>query len=207
MKARITLLSVLLFLSIGCTHRVEIHQLPPDSEDFLPSEVGILIPAILKSTDIRVNGNEIAPDEEFTRLVLQKIQRTHVFLEVSSAKESGTIKMREKAVHLVLSLDGVIDTNETTNLIKFAVNCATLFLFSSALPYKDDFDVTMTLKTVRYDGEERYYNSRIKGANCYRLFGGDKARSEARDQVITKTLNSLMRQIMRDVDFFAMEEP
>jgi hypothetical protein len=207
MKVKILLLLVFLFLSIGCAHRVEIHQLPPGSDDFLPSEVGILIPAILRSTDIRVNGKGIKPSEEFIRIVLQKVQRTHVFLEVSTAEKSGKTKMREKAVHMELSVDSMIDTNETTNLLKFAVNCATLFLFSSALPFKDDFDVTMALKTIRYDGEERYYKNRIKGANCYHIFGGEKARAEAWDQVVTKSLNSLMWQVMRDVDFFAMEEP
>lgn len=207
MKTKIMVLLVLLLFSIGCAHWVEIHQLPPGSEDFLPSEVGILIPAILKSTDIRINGNEIEPGEEFIRLMLQKVQRTHVFPEVSSAEESGKTKKREKAVHLELSVNGVIDTNETTNLIKFAVNCATLFLISSALPFKDDFDITMLLKAVRYDGEERYYKSRIKGTNCYRIFGGERARNEAQEQVITKNLNSLMRQVLRDVDFYAMETP
>ena len=162
MKVKILLLLVFLFLSIGCAHRVEIYQLPPGSDDFLPSEVGILIPAILRSTDIRVNGKGIKPSEEFIRIVLQKVQRTHVFLEVSSAEKSGKTKMREKAVHLELSVDSVIEIHETTNLLKLAANCV-LFLFSSALPFKDDFDVTMALKTIRYDGEERYYKSRIKG--------------------------------------------
>ncbi len=207
MKVKILLLLVFLFLSIGCAHRVEIYQLPPGSEEFLPSEVGILIPAILRSTDMRVNGKAIKPSEEFIRIVLQKIERTHVFLEVSSAEKSGKTKMREKAVHLELSVDSVLNINETTNQLKLVANAVTLFLFSSALPFKDDFDVTMALKTIRYDREERYYKSRIKGANSYHIFGDEKARVEARDQVVTKSLNSLMRQIMRDVDFFAMEEP
>jgi hypothetical protein len=207
MKPKNMVVLALLIVSCGCAHWVEIHQLPPGSDDFLPSEVGILIPAILRSTDMRVNGKVIKPSEEFIRIVLQKVQRTHVFLEVSSAEKSGKTKMREKAVHLELSVDSVIDINETTNQLKLAANCVTLFLFSSALPFKDDFDVTMALKTIRYDGEERYYKSRIKGTNSYSIFGGEKARVEARDQVVTKSLNSLMRQVMRDVDFFAMEEP
>ena len=207
MKPKNMVVLALLIVSCGCAHWVEIHQLPPGSEEFLPSEVGILIPAILRSTDMRVNGKVIKPSEEFIRIVLQKIERTHVFLEVSSAEKSGKTKMREKAVHLELSVDSVIDTNEGINQLKLAANGATLFLFSSALPFKDDFDVTMALKTIRYDGEERYYKSRIKGTNSYHLFGDEKARVEAREQVVTKSLNSLMRQIMRDVDFFAMEEP
>jgi hypothetical protein len=206
MNTKSILLLLLLLFAPGCAHWVEIHQSPPGAGDFLPSEVGLLIPAILKSTDIVVNGQEIKPGEEFIRFVLQKIQRTHVFSEISSAAESGTMKGRERAVNLELSVGGTIDTNETTNLIKFAANCATLFLFSSELPYKDEFDVTVTLKAIRYDGESWYYSSRIKGASHYRIFGSGYAREEAQDQVFTQTLNSLMRQVMRDVNFFAMEE-
>jgi hypothetical protein len=206
MKIRTAVMLVVLLLSIGCAHRVEIQQLPPDSEDFLPSEVGLLIPAIVRSTDLRINGNKIEPGEEFTRLVLQKVQRTHVFLQVTLPGDSGKIKMREKAVNLELSISGEIETKEATNLIKFAVNCATLFLFSSTLQYKDEFDITMVLRAVRYDGEERYYENRIQGATFYRIFEGVKAREETQDQVVTKTLNALMRQLMGDIDFYAMEE-
>jgi len=207
MKIKTAVMLVFVLLSIGCAHRVEIDTLPPGSEDFLPSEVGILIPAIVKTTDLRINGKEIGPREQFTKLVLQKVQRTHVFLEVTPPEESGKTKRREKAVNLELSVNGEIDTNEATNLIKFTVNCATLFLFSSALQYKDEFDITMVLKAVRYDGREQYYENRIKGAIYYRIFGGAKAREETQDQVVTKTLNALMRQVMEDVDFFAMEKP
>ncbi len=207
MKIKTAVVLVVLLLSIGCAHRVEIQQLPPGSEDFLPSEVGILIPAIVKTADIRINGKEIGAREEFTKLVLQKIQRTHVFLEVNSPEESGKTKLREKAVNLELAVNGEIETNEATNLIKLAVNCATLFLFSSTLQYKDEFDITMALKAVRYDGREKYYENRIKGAIYYPIFGGVKAREETQEHVVTKTLNALMRQIMGDVDFYAMEEP
>ena len=197
---------LVLFFSLGCSHRVHMKQLPPNYEDFLPSEVGILVPAILKTPDIRINRKVITPDEEFTQLVLQKIQRTHVFLEVSSADRAGTTKRREKAVHLDLSVMGVIDTNIGMNQLKLALNVVTLFLFSSALEYKDEFDVSMELNTRRYDGKERFYRSRISGEILYRAFGGEAARQEALNQVVTKSLNSLMYQVMQDVDFFAMED-
>ncbi len=206
MKIKTAVMVVFLLFSIGCAHRIEIQQLPPGSEDFLPSEVGILIPAIVKVSDMQINGNTIRPGEEFTKLVFQKVQRTHVFLEVTLPEDSGKTKLRGKAVNLDLSVYGEIGTKEATNLIKFAVNCATLFLFSSTLQYKDEFDITMVLKAVRYDGGERSYENRIKGVTFYHLFGGAKAKEETQDQVITKTLNSLMRQVMGDVDFYAMEE-
>ena len=112
MKIKTAMMVVFLFLSIGCAHQVEVHQLPPDSEDFLPSEVGILIPAIVKVTDIQINGNTIRPEEEFRKLVLQKVQRTHVFLEVTLPDDSGKTKMRDKAVNLELSINGEIETKE-----------------------------------------------------------------------------------------------
>jgi hypothetical protein len=207
MKIKTAVIVVFLFLSIGCAHQVEIHQLPPGSEDFLPSEVGILIPAIVMVPDMMINGNTINLGDEFTKLVFQKVQRTHVFLEVTLPEDSGKTKLREKAVNLEVSVNGEIGTKEATNLIKFAVNCATLFLFSSTLQYKDEFDITMVLRAVRYDGMERYYKSRIKGVTSYRIFGGVKAKEATKDQVITKTLNSLMRQVMGDIAFYTMEEP
>jgi len=170
MKIKTAMMVVFLFLSIGCAHQVEVHQLPPGSEDFLPSEVGILIPAIVNVTDIQINGNTIRPEEEFRKLVLQKVQRTHVFLEVTLPEDSGKTKLREKAVNLELTVHGEIGTKQGTNLIKFAVNCATLFLFSSSLQNKDEFDITMALKAVRYDGREKYYENRIKGVTFYRIF-------------------------------------
>ena len=206
MKIKTAVVLVFLLLSVGCAHRVEIHRLPPGSDDFLPSEVGLLIPAIVKLTDLRINGNKIEPGEEFIKLVLQKVQRTHVFLEVTLPDDSGKTKMREKAVNLELSINGEIETKEAINLIKFAVNCATLFLFSSTLQNKDEFDITVALKAMRYDGRERYYENRIQGATFYRIFGGAIAKEETQNQVITKSLNSLMRQVMGDVDFYAMEE-
>jgi len=207
MQVRIAVCIVLFYLSLGCAHRVEMHELPPGTEDFLPSEVGTRITAILKTLDLRINGNTIEPPDEFTRLVIQKLKRTYVFQEVTTLGESGMVKDREKAVYLGVSINGVADTNEITNLVRFAANCATLFLLSSALPYKDQFDVTMALKAVRADGAERYYRSRIEGAAYYRFFGGEQARIEAQDQVVTRGLNALMRQLMGDVDFFAMRMP
>jgi hypothetical protein len=63
------------------------------------------------------------------------------------------------------------------------------------------------LKEESNNESKRYYEKQIKGAHCFRIFGGDQARNEARDQVVTKTLSSLMWQVMRDVDFYAVEEP
>ena len=206
MYRKATALVVLLCIAVGCAHRVEINQLPTGSEDFLPSEVGILIPAVVKFSALRVNGMEIEPDPEFLNFVLQKVQRTHVFLEVSSPEKSGNLPMRKKAVRLALSVNGTMEINQATNWLKLAVNCVTLFLFSSEIPYKDSFDVTMLLKAVRYDGEEKNYRSRIKGATYYRMFGGEASRKAARGEVVTKLLNSLMRQVMSDIAFFAMDE-
>lgn len=207
MKARIVALIFLCCIPLGCAHWVELQELPRGTEDFLPSEVGTRIPAILKTLDLRVNGNSIEPPEEFTRLVIQKLRRTYVFQEVATLGESGMIRNRENAIDLGLSINGVADTNEITNLVRFAANCATLFLLSSALPYKDQFDVTMVLKAVRPDGMERYYRSRIEGAAYYRFFGGEQARMKAQDEVVTRGLNALMRQLIGDVDFFAMKTP
>ena len=109
-------------------------------------------------------------------------------------------------MRLALSVNGTMEINQATNWLKLAVNCVTLFLFSSAIPYTDSFDVTMMLKAVRYDGEEKNYRSRIKGVTYYRMFGGEAARKAAREEVVTKLLNSLMRQVMGDIAFFAMEE-
>ena len=149
---------------------------------------------------------EIEPNAEFLNFVFQKVQGTHVFSAVSTPEESGNLPMREKAVRLALSVNGTMEINQATNWLKLAVNCLTLFLFSSEIPYKDSFDVTMLLKAVRYDGEEKNYRSRIKGATYYRMFGGEAARKAAREEVVTKLLNSLMRQVMGDIAFFAMEE-
>ena len=206
MKVKIMIFLLLMFFPTGCANWLEVDKLSPGSEDFLPSEVGLLIPAILKSTDVTENGKEIEPSQEFTRIVLQKIQRTHVFLEVSTSEESGKTKGREKAVKLELSLNAFIDTQKTTNLLKFSVICASLFLLRPVLSLSDDFDLTMILKAIRYDGVERYYKSWLKGTINYRIFGEVQARQEAREEAITKTLNSLMRQVMKDIDFFAMEK-
>lgn len=205
MKIRIAFCIIIFCLSLGCAHWVELQDLPQGTEDFLPSEVGTRIPAILKTIDLRINGSAIEPPEEFRMLVMQKLRRTYVFREVATLGESGMIKDRERGVYLGLSINGVADTNEMSNLVRFAANCATLFLLSSALPYKDQFDVTMMLKAVRPDGAERYYRSRIQGAAYYRFFGGEQARTEAQDEVVTRGLNALMRQLMKDVDFFAVQ--
>jgi len=206
MYRKATVLVVLLCIALGCAHRVEINQPPAGSEDFLPSEVGILIPAVVKFSALRVNGMEIEPDTEFLKFVFQKVQRTHVFSEVSTPEESGNLPMRKKAVRLALSVNGTMEINQATNWLKLAANCVTLFLFSPAIPYKDSFDVTMMLKAVRYDGEEKNYRSRIKGSAYYGMFGGENARKAAREEVVTKLLNSLMGKVMGDIAFFAMDE-
>jgi hypothetical protein len=207
MRLRIAVCSALLFLAFGCAHRVEMIDLPPGTEDFLPSGVGIRVPAVLEKLDLRVNGNNIEPPEEFSRLIVQKLKRTYVFQEVAALADSGMMKDREKAVNLRMSINGALDTNEIANLVRFAANCVTLFLLTPALPYKDEFDVTILLKAVRSDKAEHFYRSRIKGVTFYRFFGGEQARWEAQDQVLTRCLNDLMRQLMRDVDFFAMKTP
>ncbi len=194
-----------IFVFAGCAHSVDMRQLPPGSEDFLPSEVGLRIPAIIKSANLWVNGQEITPNSRFYNLVLQKLQSTHVFLQVAFQENSRNMLMREKAVSLELTANGVIDTNQTSNQVKLIANLATLFIFSSALPFKDEFDVTMALKAIRYDGKEKYYKSRIKGSISYLLFAGEKARQDAQEQVVNKLLNSIMRQVIQDIPFFSME--
>ena len=206
MYGKVTALLLIVCILFGCAaYRVEIKQLPPGAEDFLPSEVGILIPAIVRSTNLIVNGQTITPEPPFLDLVLQKIRRTHVFSEVSYPLESGGMKMREKAVNLELQVTGSMRVNEARNWIVGAVNVVTLFLFSSALQFRDDFDVSMQLRAVRYDGEFKYYRSRITGINSYYLLGGENARREAEERVVEKSLNVLMRQVMQDIPFFAME--
>ena len=207
MYGKVTALLLIVCILFGCAaYRVEIKQLPPGAEDFLPSEVGILIPAIVRSTNLIVNGQTITPEPAFLDLVLQKIQRTHVFSEVSYPLESGGMKMREKAVNLELQVTGSMRVNEARNWIVGAVNVVTLFLFSSALQFRDDFDVSMQLRAVRYDGEFKYYRSRITGINSYYLLGGENARRVAKERVVEKSLNVLMRQVMQDIPFFAMEK-
>ena len=207
MYGKVATLLVLVSILFGCAaYRVEIKQLPPGAEeDFLPSEIGLLIPAIVRSTNLIVNGQTITPEPAFLDLVLQKIRRTHVFSEVSYPLESGGMKKREKAVNLELQVTGRIRVNEARNWIVGAVNVVTLFLFSSALQFRDDFDVSMQLRAVRYDGEFKYYRSQITGINYYYLLGGENARRAAEEQVVEKSLNVLMRQVMQDIPFFAME--
>jgi hypothetical protein len=65
----------------------------------------------------------------------------------------------------------------------------------------------MQLRAVRYDGEFKYYRSRITGINSYYLLGGENARRVAQERVVEKSLNVLMRQVMQDIPFFAMEKP
>ncbi len=207
MKFRIAVCGVIFFVALGCAHKVEMIDLPPGTEDFLPSEVGIRVAAILEKLDLRINGSSIEPPEEFRRQVIQKLKRTYVFQEVTTLADSGMISDRAKAVNMEVSINGVLDTNEIANLVRFAANCVTLFLLAPALPYKDQFDVTILLKAVRSDKAERRYRSRIKGVVNYRFFGGEQARWEAQDQVLTRGLNDLMRQLMRDVDFFAVGKP
>jgi len=209
MYGKVATLLVLVSILFGCAaYRVEIKQLPPGAEeDFLPSEIGLLIPAIVRSTNLIVNGQTITPEPAFLDLVLQKIRRTHVFSEVSYPLESGGMKKREKAVNLELQVTGRIRVNEARNWIVGAVNVVTLFLFSSALQFRDDFDVSMQLRAVRYDGEFKYYRSRITGINSYYLLGGENARRVAKERVVEKSLNVLMRQVMQDIPFFAMEKP
>ena len=198
MRVRIAICSALVFLALGCAHRVEMIDLPPGTGDFLPSEVGIRVPAILEKIDLRINGNNIEPPEEFRRLIVQKLQRTYVFQEVATLADSGMMKDREKAVNLEVSINGALETRELGNLFRSA-----FFFLSSELPNKDQFDVTILLKAVRSDKAERRYRSRIQGVAYYRFFAGEQAKWEAQDQVLTKGLNDLMRQLMRDVDFFA----
>jgi len=207
MRYKVAGLLILVCMLFGCATRVEIDRMPPAAEDFLPSEVGILIPAIIRSTNLIINGQAITPQPEFLDLVLQKIIRTHVFSEVSFPVDSAGMKMREKAVNLELQVTGRIRVNEARNWIVGAANLATLFLFSSALKFRDDFDVSMQLKAVRYDGEFKYYKSRITGNSYYQFFGGENARRETEERVVEKSLNSLMRQVMQDIPFFAMEKP
>ena len=198
MRVRIAICSALVFLALGCAHRVEMIDLPPGTGDFLPSEVGIRVPAILEKIDLRINGNNIEPPEEFRRLIVQKLQRTYVFQEVATLADSGMMKDREKAVNLEVSINGALETRELGNLFR-----SIFFFLSSELPNKDLFDVTILLKAVRSDKAERRYRSRIQGVAYYRFFAGEQAKWEAQDQVLTRGLNDLMRQLMRDVDFFA----
>jgi len=206
MKRKIIVLIVLLFCLPGCAHWLEVYQEPPGSENFLPSEIGVVIPAILKAVEVRVNGNEVDPDPEFVRLILQKIRRTYIFSEINLPEDASKMKMREKAVRLWLLVDSKVNMHETANLLKFAATCASLFLLSPVLSLTDDFDATITFKAVRYDGEEKYYKSRMKGTNHYSIFNTSQSRRHVRTEVTEKTLNSLMRQIMKDIDFFAMKD-
>ena len=207
MNKKIMFSIILLCCALGCAHRLDIYQLPPGSEDFLPSEIGVTVPAILKTVEVRVDGNEVVdPDPEFIRFVLQKIRRMHVFSEVNPAEEAGKTKMREKAVKLHLLVDVEVDTHEALNLVKFTATCASLFLLSPVLKLTDDFDATILLKAVRYDGKDKIYRTRLRGTNHYPIFGVLQSRRDARAEVMTKTLNSLMRQIMEDVNFYAMED-
>ena len=206
MNKKVMFSIMLLCCALGCAHRLEIHQLPPGSEDFLPSEVGVVIPAILKAVEVRVNGSDINPDPEFVRLVLGKLRRTYIFSEVNRAEDVSKMKMREKAVRLRLLVDSEVNTHETANLVKFAATCASLFLLSPVLSLTDDFDATITLKAIRHDGEEKYYTSRMRGINHYSIFITSQSRREVRTEVTQRTLNSLMRQLMKDSDFFAMKE-
>jgi len=198
MRVRIAICSALLFLALGCAHRVEMIDLPPGTGDFLPSEVGIRVPAILEKLDLRINGNNIEPPEEFRRLIVQKLQRTYVFQEVATLADSGMMKDREKAVNLEVSINGALETRGLGNLFR-----SVFFFLSSELPNKDQFDITILLKAARSDKAERRYRSRIQGVAYYRFFAGEQAKWEAQDQVLTRGLNDLMRQLMRDVDFFA----
>lgn len=207
MRSKVAALLIIVCVLFGCATRVEIDRMPPGAEDFMPSEVGVLIPAIMRSTNLIINGQTITPQPEFLDLVLQKIIRTHVFSEVSFLLDSAGMQMREKAVNLELQVTGSIHVNEARNWVVGAVNFATLFLFSSALKFRDDFDVSMQLRAVRYDGEFKYYRSRITGNSYYQFFGGENARKETEERVVEKSLNSLMRQVMEDIPFFAMEKP
>ena len=114
--------------------------------------------------------------------------------------------MREKAVKLHLFVDVGVDTHEVLNLVKITATCASLFLLSPVLKLTDDFDASILLKAVRYDGNDKILRSRVQGTNHYPIFRVAQSRRDARTEVITKALNSLMRQIMEDVNFYAMED-
>ena len=132
-------------------------------------------------------------------------RRTHIFSEVNLPDDMSKTKLREKAVRLRLLADSRVNTHETANFLKFAATCASLFLLSPVLPLTDDFNTTIQLKVIRFDGEEKYYTTRIKGTNHYSLFNVSKSRKEVRREVIEKTLNAIMKQLTEDIAFFAIK--
>ena len=200
-RCRIILLIAFIFLLSGCQHTIEIQEKSDGSEGFIPiaqePEEGVPL-SYVKTVKVVSDGVEYPPSENLLYRVRSKLLETKLFYDV--------VFQRPPVNHVELNLmvEETRVNNEGENFTKGMAAALTLGLLAPVFPQDFEYHSEYNLSVTNFQRKTKQYNASSSGT--LEASSGQRHLGELYQIVINNNLNSLMSQLLKDLDFILMEK-
>lgn len=196
--------TILSLLCSGCKVWTKVTEAPPFSQNIDSVSIGNKSSATLVDIDFMTDDVEIPITEDFLARSLDSLRSTKLFTEVKAGGKDNSEMLLSMSVKLRNRFYPG-DTLAKTLLMGFSMG-----ILIPVLPLKAGCESDMTLDVIRPDGAQRQYNAYCKGNQYFHLFAGlgmvepgdPSADNSIARETTTRCFNSLMNQMIKDVEFF-----
>ena len=193
---RMILIFAFIFVLGGCQHTIEIKEKSDGAESFVPlaeEPVDGVPLAYVKTIKVISNGIEGEPADHVFYRIRTKLLETKLFYDVVFQRPLANF------VEVNLNITENVENNEGENFAKGMAAALTLFLLAPVFPQDFEYHSEYSLSLTNLVGEKRLYIASSRGSLEDPM--GRKHLGEMQQKIIYNNLNSLMSQLLEDVDF------
>lgn len=195
---------VLIMLTTGCGHRIELQATADSSPKPIVREIARdeQVPLVIDSVDTTRNGSPQNSSLETEHRVLGTLRGVGLFSRLGDMN-SPEPPASEKFIRARLLFDEAIDSHSGDVAWKSIAIGASMFTLAPFIPLEYDYSAHVTLELERWDGRVKHYESRSAGTAHYKMFGATPLMiDELKGHVTESCLMALMEQVVRDTAFY-----
>jgi len=163
---------VLIMLTTGCGHRIELQATADSSPKPIVREIARdeQVPLVIDSVDTTRNGSPQNSSLETEHRVLGTLRGVGLFSRLGDMN-SPEPPASEKFIRARLLFDEAIDSHSGDVAWKSIAIGASMFTLAPFIPLEYDYSAHVTLELERWDGRVKHYESRSAGTAHYKMFG------------------------------------
>jgi hypothetical protein len=138
--------------------------------------------------------------EALERSILKyKLQSTKLFSRIIDVDE---VDADSRVFSFKLTVSGSTDEHRGAAIGKAIVTGLTLMLAAPFMRHQIDYDETVTLEVVRWDGEKRAYTESGAGSASFHLLAAANVEGVLMRETHSRVLDALMNRVVQDSTFY-----
>lgn len=180
-------------IAVGCYSWTTMRTAPAGSEQAIPESA---TPSRLRGcvADVRSSGDT----ERFLMVFSEKLSASRLFSEVRDRRCDDP-----SSINFSILRSSRADPHIARTVLQSV--SFVLYGIPTLIPYRWDYEESLSVEALRGDGQTRTYRSLASGTAYYTFWAGiGGPRQKARDEITSRVINDIVNQIARDRAFYVV---